>query len=204
MRSCTPEHTGLHASKELAPTLEVTMQSTLRKPFAAAALLLCSGAALLAQPAFARDVQWVVEAPAAVAADPLREHDRDDHDGWRRGWRRDERAPRIVDLTPLPGERVGERRRTTVSARFADRASGVDLASVRLLIDGRDVTAVSRIDEDEVRFHNNLFPGRHVAEVIVRDRAGNTARRSWQFEVADHGHDRYPGDHGGGRWGWQH
>jgi hypothetical protein len=196
------------------------MQSTLRKPLAAAALL-CS-AALLAQPALARDPQWVVvQAPAVVAPAPvqLRDHDRDEHDGWRRddqdgwrrgwrdGWRRDERAPTIIDLTPLPGERVGERYRMTVSARFADHASGVDPASVRLRIDGRDVTAASRVDDDEVRFHNNLFPGRHVAEVIVRDRAGNTARRAWQFDVAERGRDRYRDDEGygyGGRWGgWQ-
>jgi hypothetical protein len=185
------------------------MQSTLRKPFAAAALL-CSAAALLAQPAFADETRWVVQAPAVVAPAPvqLRDRDRDDaydHDGWRRGWRRDERAPSIIDLTPLPGERVGERYRMTVSARFADHFSGVDPASVRLRLDGRDVTAASRGDENEVRFHNNLFPGRHVAEVIVRDRAGNTARRSWQFDVAERGRDRYRDDDGyPGRWGgWQ-
>lgn len=182
------------------------MQSTLRKPFAAAALL-CSAAALLAARPAAAETQWIVQAPAVVSPAPvqLREYDRDDHEGWRGGWRRDERAPRIVDLTPLPGERVGERHRMTVSARFVDRASGVDPASVRLRIDGRDVTAVSRVDEDEIRFHNNLFPGRHVAEVIVRDRAGNTARRSWQFDVAERGHDRYRDDDGHGtRWGgWQ-
>jgi hypothetical protein len=41
-----------------------------------------------------------------------------------------------------------------------------------------------------VRFYNNLFPGRHLAEVVVSDRAGNTARRSWHFHVADRGNDR--------------
>lgn len=195
------------------------MQSTLRKPFVAAGLLLSCAAALLAQPAFARDPQWVVQAPAPVAPTVVYggDHDRDDHDGWRHGWRdgwrdgwrRDERAPSIIDLSPLPGERVGERYRMTVSARFADHFSGVDPASVRLRIDGRDVTAASRVDDDEVRFHNNLFPGRHVAEVIVRDRAGNTARRSWQFDVVDRDRLGYgDGDGDGYRrsgwgWGWQ-
>ncbi|MEJ8836386.1 hypothetical protein [Ramlibacter sp. AN1133] len=188
------------------------MQSTLRKPFVAAGLLLSCAAALLAQPAIAREQQWVVQAPAPVApAIVAGDRDRDGHDGWRHGWRdgwrRDERAPSIVDLSPLPGERVGERYRMTVSARFADHASGVDPASVRLRIDGRDVTAASRVDDDEVRFHNNLFPGRHVAEVIVRDRAGNTARRSWQFDVVDRDRHGY-GDGDGYRrsgwgWGWQ-
>ena len=173
------------------------MQSILRNPTLAAGLLLSCGAALLAQPAHARDQPWVVQAPAAAAPAPGYGNERgwDEREGWRHGgWRRDERPPVIMDLTPLPGERVGERYRMTVSARFADRFSGVDPASVRLRIDGRDVTGAARVDEDEVRFHNNLFPGRHVAEVVVRDRAGNTARRSWQFQVADNEH----------RGHWQH
>jgi len=191
------------------------MQSRLPKVLAAAALLSCT-AAVLAQPV-ARNSQWVVQAPAAVApaATYGRDHDRDDHDrdghdrdrrdhdGWRHAGQRDERAPMINDLTPRPGERVGERYRMTVSARFEDDASGVDPASVRLHIDGRDVTSASRIEGAEVRFHNNLFPGRHVAEVTVRDRAGNTARRSWEFDVVDRDRDGYRDEDRRGEWGWQ-
>jgi hypothetical protein len=186
------------------------MQSTLRQSLAAAALL--AGAALLAQPAFARGPDWVVvQAPAAVAPASARDHDhdrdgrgeRDAREGWRHGAHRDERAPDIGDLTPLPGQRMGERLRMTVSARFSDDASGIDPASVRLHIDGRDVTSSARIEDDAVRFHNNLFPGRHVAEVIVRDRAGNTARRSWQFDVVDRDRDGYREDDRRGGRGWQ-
>ena len=197
------------------------MPSTLRTSFAAAGLLACAGS-LLAAPAFARDAQWVVvqQAPAVVAPAPVygRDGDRYDqggwrHDTWRRdnwhdarheGTRRDGRAPDIVDLTPLPGERVGERYRMTVSARFNDDASGIDPASVRLRIDGQDVTGAARVGDDEVRLRDNLFPGRHVAEVIVRDRAGNTARRSWQFDVADRGGRGWREGDGGGyrRSGW--
>jgi len=176
------------------------MQSTLRKPLAAAALLL-SSAALLAQPALARE-HIVVPAPAAARAvvavndhDAHERNDWNDH-GWsgHSNWRNDNLPPLIGELTPLPGARTGDAHRTTVSAHFTDKASGVDPASVRLRIDGRDVTAFSRIDGDDVRFHNDLRPGRHVAEVTVRDRAGNAARRSWQFDVVDH-------DHGSGRYG---
>lgn len=208
-----------------------TSLRSLRKPLAAA-VLLSSAAALVSQPALAGEPRWVVHGPAVVSPAPAptpgygRDHDRNGHDrfdgdrddrdgarhGWR-DWRRDERPPTIGDLTPLPGERVGERYRMTVSARFSDYAAGIDPASVRLRIDGRDVTGASRIGPDEVRFHNNLFPGRHLAEVVVRDRAGNTARRSWQFDVVDRGRDDYRDDYrdgygdgygyGAGRWGWQ-
>jgi hypothetical protein len=188
----------------------MTMQSNLRRSVAAALLL--SAAALVAQPALARDGQWSGQAPAS-ATGMARDHDRDDHDrhdhdrdGHDRDGRqqragRDDRAPAIADLTPLPGQRIGEQLRMTVSARFSDDASGVDPASVRLRIDGRDVTGASRVAGDEVRFHNNLFPGRHLAEVIVSDRAGNTARRSWHFDVVDRGEDRH--HHGDDRPGWE-
>jgi hypothetical protein len=158
------------------------MQSTLRTSFAAAALVACT-AGLLAQPAFARD-----------------------HDGWRDGWRRDAVAPAIVDLTPQPGQGVdvGGNKLMIVSARFTDHDSGIDTGSVRLRVDGIDVTGQSGVDEDEIRFMNRLVPGRHVAEVIVRDQAGNTARRSWQFDVAGAGGYGYGDDQGRrGGWGWR-
>jgi hypothetical protein len=189
--------------------LEVTMQTILRRPLAAAVLLSCA-AALLAQPALAGDAHPDRQAPAAAAATARdhehedhdlhdedrhdhdrHDHDRVDHDRAGHVSPRDERAPTIADLSPLPGQRIGEQLRMTVSARFRDDASGVDPASVRLRIDGRDVTGASRVAGDEVRFFNNLFPGRHVAEVTVSDRAGNIARRSWQFNVVDRGGERY-------------
>jgi hypothetical protein len=186
------------------------MQSNLRKPLAAALLL--SSAALFAQPAFARDFV-VVQAPAVTPATVYVRDAQPHPEAWRPGgrhrgeWRRDERPPTIGELTPVPGDRIGERRRTLVSARFTDRFSGVDPSSVRLRIDGRDVTAFARLFDDEIRVRENLFPGRHVAEVIVRDRAGNTARRSWQFDVIDGREDRYGQGYGFGegygRRGWE-
>jgi hypothetical protein len=173
------------------------MQSTLRKPFAAALLL--SATALLAQPALAREHRVVVQAPVAVPAVVV-QHDRD-QDDHRRGWRRDRRAPVISALTPVPGDRMGDRRRTEVSARFSDNFSGIDQGSVRLRIDGRDVTSHARVDNDEVRIRENLSPGRHLAEVLVRDRAGNLARRAWQFDVVDRDrHERYGYGYGAPRW----
>lgn len=177
------------------------MQSALRKPFAAA-LLLSATAALLAQPAAAREQHVVVQSPPATVYGAEGDHERGDRDGWRHGWRRDERAPVISDMTPVPGDRVGDRRRTEVSARFSDNFSGIDPASVHLRVDGRDVTPYARIDDNEVRVRENLVPGRHLAEVMVRDRAGNTARRSWQFDVVDRGQDRHA-DPYGRYFGWQ-
>lgn len=106
---------------------------------------------------------------------------RDTDDDRRAG--RDERAPRISDLTPGNGDRISERGRAHIFARIDDDRSGVDPTTVRLRVDGRDVTQYARITDDEVRYGENLPRGRHTAELMVRDRAGNAARTVWTFDV---------------------
>ena len=95
----------------------------------------------------------------------------------------DRNGPRVVDVTPNHDQHVGERGRTEVSARFRDDRSGVDVASVRLRIDGNDVTRQSRVTSSKVSFEANLRQGRHQAELVVRDRAGNVTRTAWNFVV---------------------
>lgn len=121
----------------------------------AAALLVAPAVLLVAQPASARD---------------HRHH-------------RDVRGPVITDVTPDHRDRVGERGRTQVAARFHDADSGV--ASVRLRLNGRDVTHASRINGNQIRYRDDLRPGRYHAEVVVRDRAGNVSRHAWRFAVTD-------------------
>jgi hypothetical protein len=119
--------------------------------------------------------------------DDRRGNRRDDRDNDR--FARDDRAPQISDLAPAQGATVGERNRVRISARLADEGrAGVDPASVALRIDGRDVTRAARITENEVEYREDLSPGRHTAELTVRDRAGNTARRNWSFDVAAERH----------------
>lgn len=113
---------------------------------------------------------------------------------------RDHRPPLISDVTPANGDRVGDRRWTRISARLTDEGSGIDPASVVLRVDGQDVTYRTRIDGDELRFRDDLAPGRHVADLVVRDRAGNATRHSWTFSVVDRdrGHSAY--GYGQQRW----
>jgi hypothetical protein len=140
------------------------MQSTLRTRIAAAtALLLPLSAMLVAQPAAAAPQHH--RAPAQV---------------------RDRQAPRILQVTPAQSQRVSDRGRTEITARFNDQGSGVAPRSVKLRVDGRDVTRQARVDYDDIRYAGNLRPGRHVAQLSVRDRAGNTTQRSWSFDVVDY------------------
>lgn len=93
----------------------------------------------------------------------------------------DERPPRITELTPAEGERFVERGRTFIHARLDDRGTGVDPRSVRLFVDGLDVTADARITADEVSYRERLGRGTHRAELLVKDRAGNVSRVAWSF-----------------------
>jgi len=105
------------------------------------------------------------------------------------GYGVDERGPQITDLTPQPGDRITDRGRTVITARLRDDRSGVDGSTVRLRVDGRDVTEYARITAEEVRYHDDLAPGRHTVELFARDRTGNQSTRSWSFDVVDE--DRY-------------
>jgi hypothetical protein len=95
----------------------------------------------------------------------------------------DRLAPRISQVTPGNGARVDERGRTFIQARLSDDRSGVDPRSVRLIVDGLDVTGNARISDDEVGYRERLGRGRHRAELVVRDHAGNEARSAWTFAV---------------------
>lgn len=189
------------------------MKSTLRSQLATAAMLLVPvGAMFTAAPAAAGPfLQGVI---ADVAAENQRRDNPDQvvvdprFDGTYRqggyygrdGYARDNRAPQIVSLTPANGGRVDDRGRTQIAARFDERGSGI--AAVTLRVDGRDVSHRTRVDANEIRYAENLQPGRHVAELVVRDRAGNTTRRNWSFDVVDHDRGRgnaYGRDQGYGR-----
>jgi hypothetical protein len=107
---------------------------------------------------------------------------RDDDEG-RPAQARDERSPQIFEMTPGNGDRVTERGRTRISARLSDDGCGVDPATVRLRLNGRDVTADSRVTPEEVTGRSDLDPGRYTAEVTVKDQAGNTTTQAWTFDV---------------------
>ena len=121
----------------------------------AAALLVAPAVLLVAQPAAARDHRY----------------------------HRDVRPPVITEVTPDHRDRVNERGRTQVVARFHDAGSGV--ASVQLRLNGRDVTRAAHVGHDQIRYRGDLAPGRYHAEVVVRDRAGNVSRHGWQFAVME-------------------
>lgn len=97
----------------------------------------------------------------------------------------DNRPPNIVNLAPREGETVAGGPATQVSGSFEDRGgSGVDPASVRIMISGRNVTPEAQVSPQAFTYRGALPPGKHTVDVTARDRVGNTVRRTWSFDVA--------------------
>jgi len=96
----------------------------------------------------------------------------------------DNQGPVIGEVTPGVGDRV-TRRRPTITATLQDAGSGIERESVRLTLDGRDVTNDVTITNTFLTFRpdEQLAPGKHTAVVTARDKAGNQVSKSWEFNV---------------------
>lgn len=96
----------------------------------------------------------------------------------------DARPPTVRNLHPRDGETVHAQGPVSISGTFDDRGGvGVDPASVRVMVGGRDVTSAATISRDFFTYRSELAPGRYVADVTARDGAGNPVRSTWNFVV---------------------
>ena len=92
-------------------------------------------------------------------------------------------GPSLV-LEPVSGS-------TTTTARpliagvFADAGSGVDLASLRIFVDGAEVTAQSVVTASSISFRPgaDLAQGAHLTSATVADRAGNAVAAGSSFFI---------------------
>lgn len=97
----------------------------------------------------------------------------------------DNTPPLLVNIRPREGETVPSGAPVQISANFDDRGgSGVDPASVRIVLSGRNITPESQVNRQSFTFRAVLPPGRHSVEVNARDMAGNALRTGWSFDVA--------------------
>src|SRR5262245_32459118 len=81
--------------------------------------------------------------------------------GWDQGNQRTqfraERPPQVSDVMPADRQVLPEGP-VEISARLSDQGSGVDPRSVRLRLNGRDVTDDARVNAREVRLRTDLRP----------------------------------------------
>ena len=94
----------------------------------------------------------------------------------------DTSPPSISGLAPANGSLLPSAT-PVVSASFLDAGSGVDVASVRLVLDGVDRTAGAQVSASGLSWSppSALPDGAHAAEIALRDNAGNEARAEWSF-----------------------
>ena len=90
--------------------------------------------------------------------------------------------PHARDFAPEDKANVSDTR-PNISAVFEDRGSGIDKESVRLLVNGHDVTDQATITRDFISYKPAmpLPAGEQQVEVKLADAAGNRADAHWTF-----------------------
>lgn len=99
----------------------------------------------------------------------------------------DTQAPQIKALRPASGAKI-ETDRPYISAELDDRGqSGVNPDSVKLVVNGKDVTAQANVTSDSVVYRGDsaLPTGANKVQLTVADQAGNSANAEWSFTVTE-------------------
>src|SRR5260370_31772707 len=92
--------------------------------------------------------------------------------------------PVVSALTPPNGSLLANAL-PTISASYTDDLSGVDPASVRLLLDGIERTGAAQVAATGISFApaSALGQGSHAVVLTLHDRAGNLAQAAWGVVV---------------------
>ena len=95
------------------------------------------------------------------------------------GWNPNTSSVSLVRLRPSP-DGVAQSSRPAVSGGFS---APVDPNSVRIILDGRDVSSNAYVSRTDFLFTPNydLTPQRHTVEIIGRSSTGVSFDRSWSF-----------------------
>ncbi len=85
-------------------------------------------------------------------------------------------------------------RQPLIGLNFYSRSAPVDTSRVRILVDGKDVTAGASIDQWKITYRppEPLAPGRHTAKVVVFDMNGSSAIKKWSFTIDPDASDTKP------------
>ena len=97
----------------------------------------------------------------------------------------DTMEPSIFNLQPKDGS-VVKVNRPQISASYTDIGTGIDITSVKIFVDEKDVTADATVSHSQVTYMptTSLADGKHNATVSVKDKADNSYSVTWYFTVA--------------------
>jgi hypothetical protein len=95
-------------------------------------------------------------------------------------------GPVITDVVPSDGATVAADALISISGTFLDAGSGIDVASVRIQLDGQDIAAQSAVTSNGFTrtFTQPLREGSHQLRISIRDMAGNETSRETVFASA--------------------
>eukprot|EP01034_Spumella_vulgaris_P040571 gene40570-50186_t len=95
----------------------------------------------------------------------------------------DAAAPMATSLQPAQGSELAANGVPTVSASYANDGVGMDVARIRLLVNGQDVTAQAQVTATGITWRPAapLTEGNHVARLVLVKRNGLTSDTSWSF-----------------------
>ncbi|TAM75525.1 hypothetical protein EPN44_08730 [bacterium] len=93
--------------------------------------------------------------------------------------------PQLSDIAPMGGESVNNERPNIFATFTSPTQIAIDVRSVRIVVNGRDVTAQANINTDFVVYtpQQAMAPGPVNVSVSVADAAGNVVSRSWSFVI---------------------
>ena len=93
--------------------------------------------------------------------------------------------PQIGDIAPLAGERINNDRPNIFATFSSPTQLGIDPGSIRLVVNGQDVTALAMRNPDFIVYspQQAMAPGSVNVSVSVADLAGNVVSRSWSFTI---------------------
>jgi methionine-rich copper-binding protein CopC/prenyltransferase beta subunit len=111
----------------------------------------------------------------------------------------DNQPPVISSVTPADGSTTTAKT-PAVTVNVSDNFSGLDNASLSLLLDGADITAQSTFVNGVVNYlpAADLAVGTHSLQLTLSDRAGNATNYAWNFVIQAASSGGFPGGGFGG------
>ncbi|MGH9198981.1 MAG: hypothetical protein ACRD1T_25045, partial [Acidimicrobiia bacterium] len=100
----------------------------------------------------------------------------------------DTRPPVVTSRHPKPGTRLPNLR-PNIEIDLLDLETGVNPGTVRLLVNGQNVTGKTSISEASIAYNpeSPFRPGTVRVRLTVSDRAGNTLQNEWTFQITPPG-----------------
>jgi len=95
----------------------------------------------------------------------------------------EENPPTILSYTPMDGQFV--KPKAPVVVTYTDDLAGVDISSVKMYLDGKDVTAELKKDAGRAAYvpAEEMTPDEHTVKIELADKVGNKMEREWKFYV---------------------